>query len=408
MSNNQTLKIKENVEITCLDDYYVMSYMERNWKLSKVVYEILSEMDGRKSKEEILSEIHSKYPDTTAITMEKLNEFIQFMNNNKILERTDDEFIQSKKNSMLWGRITILSKRYVERLKFLEFLYHRNIMIVMVTAISLWVAAICFNNSSSEVVQRLYGMSFSDILICYGYIFAIGIFHEFGHSVALMKNNQKPGRIGVAVYFIMPVLFSDVTMVCRLKRKERIMVDIGGIYFQGLLSILLYIINHVFIHNAVIEIALIMTAIQIVGNFNPFIKFDGYWVLSDYFDTTDIHALVKTFFAALFKRKMADYKFTKKQICILFTYGTMFSVFMVYFIRMIFNAFYLAVVIFYNDLIYCFSRTIQFSFNHMVEYVSGRITSIIVVAFSIRLIVMFGKKVTRWIKKNKRACSENN
>ena len=47
------------------------------------------------------------------------------------------------------------------------------------------------------------------------------------------------GNIGFALYFIYPAFYTDVTKVWRLPRLKRAVVDLGGIYFQAILFVVL-------------------------------------------------------------------------------------------------------------------------------------------------------------------------
>ena len=48
-----------------------------------------------------------------------------------------------------------------------------------------------------------------------------------------------PDRIGIGIYVIYPALFSDVTAAWRLSRGQRVLVDLGGSYFQLLVTVAL-------------------------------------------------------------------------------------------------------------------------------------------------------------------------
>lgn len=109
----------------------------------------------------------------------------------------------------------------------------------------------------------------------------LGLFaHELGHAAAANSRGVHHGPIGFAIYLIFPAFYTDVTPAWRLRRIDRIIVDLGGMYMSSLfatLALCMLVItgNHAFL--------LLTTAydITIVLNLNPFIRMDGYWVLSD-------------------------------------------------------------------------------------------------------------------------------
>lgn len=113
------------------------------------------------------------------------------------------------------------------------------------------------------------------------------MFHEFGHATACYRYGGRPGEIGFGAYWTFPVLYTDVTDSWRLTRKQRVVVDLGGVYFQGLFAVacaVAYVGTGVpALHDGVIFIA-----VSCVFTLNPFFRFDGYWVLADFLDFPDL------------------------------------------------------------------------------------------------------------------------
>jgi putative peptide zinc metalloprotease protein len=69
-------------------------------------------------------------------------------------------------------------------------------------------------------------------LLCLLVLYGCSILHEFGHAAAGKRFGATPGDIGFGFYFIAPVFFSDLSDVWKLPPKERIIVNLGGIYFE--------------------------------------------------------------------------------------------------------------------------------------------------------------------------------
>lgn len=106
------------------------------------------------------------------------------------------------------------------------------------------------------------------------------LLHEFGHSSASEKFKAKCGEIGFGFYLLTPVLYSDVTEIWRLKKQQRIIVDLAGVYMQFLFMTILSVI-YLFTFRHVYLAASCFIGIGALINLNPFLRFDGYWVLSD-------------------------------------------------------------------------------------------------------------------------------
>lgn len=108
------------------------------------------------------------------------------------------------------------------------------------------------------------------------------LLHECGHAAASLKMGTQPGPIGVGLYLIYPVLYTDVGETWMLPAKRRLLVDCGGLYITGLLA-LIGIPVYLFYPTTVIGVIDYLLAVTTIANLNPFIRMDGYWIVSDLF-----------------------------------------------------------------------------------------------------------------------------
>lgn len=106
------------------------------------------------------------------------------------------------------------------------------------------------------------------------------ILHELGHASACRRFGVRHGSIGFALYLIFPALYTDVTESWRLRRFERMIVDAGGIY-MSLAAATVVSLLFVATHDFVFEILAWAYDFTVLINLNPFVRMDGYWILSD-------------------------------------------------------------------------------------------------------------------------------
>lgn len=119
------------------------------------------------------------------------------------------------------------------------------------------------------------------------------ILHELGHIAACRKFTGKNGEIGFGIYFIFPVLYSNISSVWLAGKQERIITNLAGIYMQLWCMLLFYLI-YFFTHNALsLFISYLITLYCIIQIF-PFIRSDGYWLLSDITSTSNLLEKSKT------------------------------------------------------------------------------------------------------------------
>ena len=136
---------------------------------------------------------------------------------------------------------------------------------------------------SSHSGGHAAAMKLSDLnlLLLIAIVYISVFFHELGHAAACTYFGIGHGDIGVGVYLLYPVFYSDVSESWLLSRKQRLVVDAGGLYFQVLASSSLIVV-WLFTHQHVLALALSSLFIGALINLNPFFRFDGYWILSDW------------------------------------------------------------------------------------------------------------------------------
>lgn len=115
----------------------------------------------------------------------------------------------------------------------------------------------------------------------------IVVLHEIGHCTALSTYGLKTNGIGMELYLLMPVVYSDVSNAWRLSNKKRMVVDAGGFHFQAVTTLLLLCVSIVTASREVYE-AVIFSLVLFCFNINPFIKSDGYWIACDFFNIENL------------------------------------------------------------------------------------------------------------------------
>jgi|GEM_PF-1980895 len=119
-------------------------------------------------------------------------------------------------------------------------------------------------------------------------VFAILLFHELGHSFSAKGFNVNVKEIGFGFYYILPVLYVNLKESWKLKSDKRIIINLSGIYFQLIIGSFLAIYICFFDQNKVLTSIFKVNLSIILLNVNPFLKFDGYWILSDLLNETNL------------------------------------------------------------------------------------------------------------------------
>lgn len=106
------------------------------------------------------------------------------------------------------------------------------------------------------------------------------LFHELGHASACKHFGVCHGGIGFGLYLNFPVLYTDVTEVWRLRRADRCIVNLAGVYFQMYILLALLALFYA-IGSDTVRYMILTLNLGFIMTLNPFFKFDGYWIASD-------------------------------------------------------------------------------------------------------------------------------
>ena len=144
------------------------------------------------------------------------------------------------------------------------------------------------------------------ILLVYVLLVVSVGWHEVGHATACAYGGAKPGIIGFGVYIVWPAFYTDVTDAYRLGKGGRVRTDLGGIYFN-IIFVLATAAGYFMTHYEPLLLLVLMQHLLIFYQFMPFLRLDGYYVISDLTGVPDLFARIKpTLHSVLPWRKTSD------------------------------------------------------------------------------------------------------
>jgi putative peptide zinc metalloprotease protein len=144
------------------------------------------------------------------------------------------------------------------------------------------------------VAQPLRELAYNPVLMLMvlGLVVIATALHEIGHATATRYGGAEPGDMGVGIYIVWPAFYTDVTDAYRLGRGGRLRTDLGGIYFNGLFVLItagLYAVTRF----EPLLILIIVQHMQVLQQLLPFLRLDGYYILSDLVGVPDMFARIK-------------------------------------------------------------------------------------------------------------------
>jgi putative peptide zinc metalloprotease protein len=126
------------------------------------------------------------------------------------------------------------------------------------------------------------------LLLVFGLAVASAGFHELGHASACRYGGGTPGGIGMGLYMVWPAFYTDVTDAYRLPKRDRLRVDLGGLYFNAVVAVATMAAWLAFRVDALL-LLIGLQLLQMVKQLSPIIRSDGYHILADATGVPDLY-----------------------------------------------------------------------------------------------------------------------
>ena len=141
--------------------------------------------------------------------------------------------------------------------------------------------------SELAATVRSFPWSVWQTLIIIALVFTTTFIHELGHAVVCDYYGAPVRSLGIMVYYLQPAAYADVTDSWQLKNRwHRVVISAAGIYVQAIVSsvaLICWTLWHLLGHNggSILVMFVALNAAIMIFNFLPFVKLDGYWMLTN-------------------------------------------------------------------------------------------------------------------------------
>jgi putative peptide zinc metalloprotease protein len=200
-----------------------------------------------------------------------------------ILERIAEAERQAQApTGAFWLRLRLIPARWVERIAAVGALaYHpaAAALLALLVGVGGWLVLSGPARPASALSSAFWPG--------YAVFLASLLAHEIGHASACARYRARPSEIGFVLYLIYPAFYSNVSEAWTLRRWQRVVVDLGGVYFElvfGALCALAY----AWTGWGPLGVTLTMIGASCLLSLNPVLKFDGYWVVADALGVTNL------------------------------------------------------------------------------------------------------------------------
>jgi putative peptide zinc metalloprotease protein len=151
----------------------------------------------------------------------------------------------------------------------------------------------------------------ANYLFVLGTWFWLAVVHESCHGVTCKYFGGEVHEVGFILFYLQfPGAYTNVNDAWGFeKRYQRIWVTLAGAYSELVLSTLAVFVWWVvprgtFLHREALAVILLGFVGNIFGDFNPLVKFDGYYILSDYLEVPNLQGNSWKHVGYLFRRHL--------------------------------------------------------------------------------------------------------
>jgi len=124
-------------------------------------------------------------------------------------------------------------------------------------------------------------------------LFFAKLCHEFGHAFMAKRAGCRVQSMGVAFMVMLPMFYTDVSDAWRVNdRRARLLIGAGGVLAELLLASIALLAWSLLpdgpARTAAFMLASATWMTTLVTNLNPFMRFDGYFLLSDFWEVDNL------------------------------------------------------------------------------------------------------------------------
>ena len=133
--------------------------------------------------------------------------------------------------------------------------------------------------------------------------------HELGHALVATRLGVRVAHMGIAFVVLWPMLYTDTSESWRLRsHKQRLAISIAGISTElalaGLATLAWALLDDGMLRQAMLYLATTGWILSLLLNVSPFMRFDGYFILSDLLDFPNLHERAGAMAKAFMRRKI--------------------------------------------------------------------------------------------------------
>lgn len=260
--------------------------------IGDILYFILQKLKEKSGAEEIKS--YLRLQKEINVEDDVLESILEEAVEKLKLDKNPEDIVSTGRSRYIYLNAEIIKENLLQKITNpFTFLFKGKLFLVLLLSSFFITGYHIFNVATFGDNAGRVLLSAGNLGIIYLVIGLILFAHEMGHATACKRYDVSPKNISFGFYLIFPVFFTDVTKAWVLTKKNRIVINCGGIYFQLLINTLL-IAFYALTPNKSETASIMLNAIiftntsVVIYSLIPFMRYDGYWIYSDFFDLPNL------------------------------------------------------------------------------------------------------------------------
>jgi putative peptide zinc metalloprotease protein len=324
---------------------------------------ILGQMNGQNSLQDITDHFRQQYPEYD-VDVGVVSDFVDSMKKRElveltpaersiaVLEKMNDERKKQAERSQVKDVFNMtLATTNPERVykfvyPYLRWIWTREFVIVTLAMFALAAGIIISNwNLVREGIGKFWrfeSRTSSDIFMLFCILAVIIIIHESAHALTCINFGGEVHELGFMLMYFIPAFYANVSDAYLFDKKwHKYWVTLAGGYSELVIcSICTYvwILSEpgTFLNHLTYNVMVFAGISTIIFNYNPLMKLDGYYLLTDILETTNLRANAIGYIVYLIKTRVfraaapEPPHLTPRKRRIFLIYGTLASLYTIF------------------------------------------------------------------------------
>ncbi len=279
------------------------------YRVSPAAYTLIGRLRGDRSLEEVWRECLALYPEDAPGQEEVIQVLSQLYRANllsssfapdsqQLFERYRKGWrkkLRGQALNFLFMQIPIFDpNRLLDAIRPLTRLLFTPFGLLLWLFVVAWGGKTAVSNFDALVDQSAGVLAPSNLIYMYLCMVFLKLIHEMGHAVTCKQFGGEVHKFGVMLMVFTPLPFVDATWSWAFRKKwQRLLVDGAGMGVEFFIASLAALVwansGDPFVNKLAYNVMFIASVSTLIFNINPLLRFDGYYLFSDFFEIPNLY-----------------------------------------------------------------------------------------------------------------------